>query len=128
VRNFFIIFLKKCLRGRINEVYIKNVIRGRSDKKKGGYCRMDNNKKPVIRLNTKELLKAAIDHDIKSDMQLAALLGVSATQIWRAKLKTDHPQYNAPGPSFIAGVLSAFGGTFEQFFFLEQSDTRSQQK
>ncbi|MDF2792128.1 MAG: hypothetical protein K0S80_5230 [Neobacillus sp.] len=83
------------------------------------------NKKHVIRLNTKEFLKAAIDHDIKNDTQLAALIGVSAPQIWRAKLKQNHPQYNAPGTAFIAGVLVAFGEPFEKFFFLEESDTRS---
>lgn len=88
---------------------------------------MITNKKSVIRLKTKELSKAAIDLDIKNDAQLASKIGVSVTQIWRAKLPTDNPQFNAPGPAFIAGVLSAFGGTFEQFFFLEESDTNTKQ-
>lgn len=85
-------------------------------------------KKKVIRLNLKEFYKAAIDHELKNDEQIANVIGVSKPQVWRAKLPINHPQYNAPGPTFIAGVLSAFGGTFEQFFFLEQSDTRSHQK
>lgn len=75
--------------------------------------------KCVIRLNTKELMKATIDIDIKNDTELAALIGVSVTQMWRAKLPTDDSRYNAPGTSFIAGVLSAFDGPFERFFFLD---------
>lgn len=76
--------------------------------------------KYVIRLNTKEFIKAAIEQDIDSDTQLAAKLGVSVTQVWRAKLPKDDPRHNTPGPAFIAGVLSAFGGPFERFFFLDK--------
>jgi hypothetical protein len=75
--------------------------------------------KPTIRLKPKELMKAAIDMGIGSDTALAATIGVSATQLWRSKLPTDDPRHNAPGATFIAGVLTAFDGTFEQFFFLE---------
>ena len=76
--------------------------------------------RPVIRLNVKEFMKAAIDHDIETDAELAAAIGVSTTQIWRAKLPVNDPRYNAPGASFIAGVLTAFGGPFEKFFFLDK--------
>jgi hypothetical protein len=86
---------------------------------------MKTNNKKVIRLKTKELMKAAIDHDINSDAKLAEILGVSRPQLWKAKLNPKHPQYNAPGAKLIAGIMSAFGGTFEQFFFLEESDTTS---
>ena len=74
----------------------------------------------TIRLNKKELMKAANEHGIINDTELAAKIGVSVTQVWRAKLPIDDPRYNAPGPAFIAGVLAAFGGPFERFFFLEE--------
>ncbi len=73
----------------------------------------------AIRLKVKELLKASIEKDIPSDTQLAEAIGVSRTQMYRAKLPKTDPQYNAPGPNFIAGVLGFFGGKFEDFFFLE---------
>ncbi|MDV2683776.1 hypothetical protein RYX56_05565 [Alkalihalophilus lindianensis] len=76
-------------------------------------------KKYIIRLDVKEFLKAAIDHEISSDTELAAKIGVSVSQIWRAKLNKDDPRYCAPGPAFIAGVINAFGEPFERFFFLE---------
>lgn len=77
-------------------------------------------KKYVIRLNTKEFMKAAIDHDISNDTELAAAIGVSVTQIWRAKLPVEDPRHNTPGTAFIAGVLAAFKGPFEKFFFLDE--------
>jgi hypothetical protein len=80
-------------------------------------------KKHIIRLNIKEIKKAAIDKNINNDTQLAAIIGVSVTQLWRAKLPADDPRFNSPGPVFIAGVLAAFGEPFEKFFFLEESDT-----
>lgn len=76
--------------------------------------------KYIIRLNTKEFMKAAIDHGIQNDTELAAKIGVSVTQVWRAKLPVNDPRYNAPGTAFIAGVLKAFGGPFERFFFLDE--------
>ncbi|MBO1003158.1 hypothetical protein [Pseudogracilibacillus auburnensis] len=75
--------------------------------------------KPIIRLNTQEFMKAANDHKLNNDTQLAAKIGVSVTQVWRAKLPTDDPRHNTPGTAFIAGVLLAFGGPFEKFFFLD---------
>ncbi len=77
-------------------------------------------KKNIIRLKTKEFMKAAIDKDIDTDTELAAAIGVSVTQIWRAKLPFDDPRHNAPGATFIAGVLSAFEGPFERYFFLDE--------
>jgi len=76
-------------------------------------------KRYAIRLNVKEFMKAAIDHGIENDTELAATIGVSTTQIWRAKLPVDDPRYNAPGSTFIAGVIAAFG-PFDKFFFLEE--------
>lgn len=75
--------------------------------------------KKTVRLNVKELMKAQIDHDIKTDAELAEVIGVSKSQVWRAKLKPEDPRHNDPGNQFIAGVLSVFGGPFEQFFYLE---------
>ncbi|MBU8567602.1 hypothetical protein KM914_14355 [Virgibacillus pantothenticus] len=76
--------------------------------------------KYVIRLNTKEFMKATLEHEITSDTELAAKIGVSVTQVWRAKLPSDDPRHNTPGTSFIAGVLKAFDGPFERFFFLDE--------
>lgn len=76
-------------------------------------------KQKTIRLNTQEFMKAAIEHNLENDTEIAAKIGVSVTQIWRAKLPVNDPRYNAPGTQFIAGVLSAFGGPFERFFFLD---------
>ncbi|WP_010278907.1 hypothetical protein [Paenibacillus senegalensis] len=73
--------------------------------------------KYTIRLNVKEFMKAQIDKDIASDVELAKKLGVNKTQIWRAKLPVDDPRHNSPGPAFIAGVLKVFGGPFERYFF-----------
>lgn len=76
--------------------------------------------KNIVRLNVKELMKAQIDHDIKTDAELAKMIGVSPVQVWRAKLKPTDERYNAPGNQFIAGVLTVFGGQFERFFFTEK--------
>lgn len=73
----------------------------------------------TIRLKTKVLMKAAIDHNLDTDTKLAAAIGVSTTQIWRAKLPFEDPRHNAPGVTFIAGVLSTFEGPFERYFFLD---------
>lgn len=75
--------------------------------------------KNIIRLNTNEFMKAAAEHDLGTDTELAAKIGVSVTQLWRAKLPSTDPRHNAPGTAFIAGVLSAFDGPFERFFFLD---------
>lgn len=73
----------------------------------------------VIRLKVKELMKAQIDKDIPTDAALAKEIGVSPSQVWRAKLSPDDERYNTPGVQFIAGVLGAFDGTFEEYFFVE---------
>lgn len=77
--------------------------------------------KKVIRLNKKELMKAQIDLEINTDAELAKMMGVSTSQVWRAKLNPDDKRYNSPGSQFIAGVLSVFGGPFERFFYLEET-------
>lgn len=70
-----------------------------------------------IRLNVKALEKEQQMRDL-SDTELAALLGVSLTQIWRAKLPVEDSRRNSPGSSFVAGVLNAFDGSFEEYFTL----------
>jgi hypothetical protein len=80
---------------------------------------MDKKEKKVIRLRVKELMKAQIDKDIKTDAELAAEMGVSSSQIWRAKLNHDDERCNNPGAQFIAGVISVFGGPFEKYFYIE---------
>jgi hypothetical protein len=79
--------------------------------------------KKIIRLKVKELMKAQIDKDISTDADLARTIGVSPSQVWRAKLPPDDDRHNAPGVQFIAGVLGAFDSTFEEFFYVE--DLRS---
>lgn len=76
--------------------------------------------KYTIRLNIHELMKAANEKGLHSDTQIAAAIGVSHTQVWRAKLPVHHPKHNSPGTAFIAGVLAEFGGPFERFFFLHE--------
>lgn len=75
--------------------------------------------KNKIRLNIKELRKAAIDRNLETNAQIAEAIGVSASTLWRSMLPVDDPRYNAPGQSFIAGVIAAFGEPFERFFFLD---------
>ncbi len=76
--------------------------------------------KAVLRLNVHEFMHAQVDRGITNDKELAKQLGVSMTQIWRAKLPVDDPRHNAPGNQFIAGVLNYFGGPFEKFFYLDE--------
>lgn len=80
---------------------------------------VDTKDKVSIRLNEKELRKAAIDKNLDTNAKIAEAIGVSTPQLWRATLPTDDPRYNSPGQSFIAGVIKAFGEPFERFFFLE---------
>lgn len=77
-------------------------------------------KRKVIRLKVKELMKAQIDKEIPTDSLLAKKMGVSPSQIWRAKLPIDDERYNAPGTQFIAGVLITFSEPFEKFFYIEE--------
>jgi hypothetical protein len=78
-------------------------------------------RKSAIRLNYKEFQKAAIDKELDTDSKIAAEIGVSVTQLWRARLPINDPRYNSPGSNFIAGVLKTFDGPFERFFFLESN-------
>lgn len=80
----------------------------------------EKSERAAIRLNENELLKAAIDHNLDTKTEIAKAIGVSPSQLWRATLPLNDPRYNAPGQSFIAGVLKAFGEPFERFFFLEE--------
>lgn len=75
--------------------------------------------KKVIRLNVSELMKAASEKNFQSDTEIAAAIGVSVTQLWRAKLPIHDERNSPPGTAFIAGVLNVFGGPFERFFFLQ---------
>ena len=76
-------------------------------------------RKATIRLKVKELMKAAREKGIENDTSLAAAIGVSVTQVWRAKLPHSDPRNSPPGTTFIAGVLNLFGGPFERFFSLD---------
>jgi len=76
-------------------------------------------RKPAIRLKTDAFMAAAIKHGLENNTQIAAAIGVSVTQVWRAMLPVSDPRHNSPGTSFIAGTLSVFGGPFEKFFFVE---------
>ena len=77
--------------------------------------------KKIVRLKTKELMKAQIDLSIASDSDLASKIGVSTTQVWRVKLSPKDKRYNTPGNHFIAGVMNTFGGPFERFFYLDDT-------
>ena len=76
--------------------------------------------KKVIRLRVKELMKAQIDMSIPTDAVLAEKIGVSVTQVWRAKLPITDSRYNTPGSHFIAGVIGTFEGRFEDFFYIDE--------
>lgn len=76
--------------------------------------------KKTVRLNVDKLEEEQKKHNISSDTQMAAKIGVSVTQLWRAKLPIQDPRHNSPGPTFIAGVIKAFGGPFEKYFFLDE--------
>ncbi|MBP1990217.1 hypothetical protein [Paenibacillus eucommiae] len=73
----------------------------------------------VIRLKVRNLTKAQIDRDIPTDAALAEVIGVSPSQVWRVKLPCSDARHNSPGVQFIAGVLGAFEGLFEDYFYLE---------
>jgi ABC-type thiamine transport system substrate-binding protein len=79
-----------------------------------------NMEKGTVRLNVQALEKEQDNFELASDTQLAATIGVSVTQLWRAKLPIEDPRHNSPGPAFIAGVINAFGGPFEKYFFLDK--------
>ncbi|MFS1514593.1 hypothetical protein VQL36_19500 [Chengkuizengella sp. SCS-71B] len=90
---------------------------------------MDNMKRHTVRLNVKELMRAMTEFGIESDVELAAKLGISKTQVWRAKLPINDDRHNSPGPIFIAGVLKAFGGPFERFFVTDElKNTKVEEK
>ncbi|MED4783472.1 hypothetical protein [Brevibacillus choshinensis] len=74
----------------------------------------------TVRLNVEALELEQKKHGYMNDTQLAAAIGVSVTQLWRAKLPVDDDRHNSPGPAFIGGVINAFGGPFEKYFFLEK--------
>lgn len=73
----------------------------------------------------KVLLKSDILDDLRHGMKLtdqgfAKFLGVSRSQLWRAKLPPNDKRFSL-GQDFIAKVLSAFPEhTFEDIFFLDQ--------
>ncbi|MDK8182068.1 hypothetical protein [Paenibacillus sp. UMB4589-SE434] len=79
-------------------------------------------KKYVVRLKVKELMKAQIDKDITTDKELADMLNVNVTQVWRNKLPVTDDRHNVPGNQFIAGVMEVFGGKFDDYFYIEEVD------
>jgi hypothetical protein len=78
-------------------------------------------RKPAIRLRTDAFMAAAIEHGLDNNTQIAAALGVSVVQVWRAMLPVSDPRHCSPGTAFIAGVLTVFGGPFERFFFIDET-------
>lgn len=70
-------------------------------------------KRRVVKLRIDKFMEAADEKGLTSDAAIAAAIGGSTTQVWRAKSGCKASN------ELIAGVLDAFGGTFEQFFFLE---------
>lgn len=88
----------------------------------------DRLSRTAIRLNKNELKKAALDLNLETHAEIAKAIGVSVSQLNRVMNDPDHPNYNAPGPSFIAGVLKAFGEPFERFFFLTDIESMTNNK
>ncbi|GAB6181718.1 hypothetical protein JCM14036_30370 [Desulfotomaculum defluvii] len=75
----------------------------------------------VIKLRVAEFNEAA-KAKYKSDLELAAAMGISTTQLWRARLADEDPRHNDPGKEFVAGALKAFTNMkFEDLFFLAES-------
>ena len=63
-----------------------------------------------------------MDRNISTDSDLARIIGVSVTQVWRAKLPPSDKRHNTPGVHFIAGVMTAFNAPFEKFFYLDEAN------
>lgn len=74
----------------------------------------------AIKLKVKEfdLIKQELQ---LNEAQMAARIGVSTTQLWRARLPDEDIRHNDPGAEFIAGTLNAFDKKFEDLFFLDNS-------
>lgn len=85
-------------------------------------------KKYVIRLRVKEMMKSQIDLDITTDKELAEMMNVNVTQIWRCKLPPNDPRHNTPGNQFIAGVMKVFGGKFDDYFYIEEEEIIKKEK
>ncbi|MEG6521092.1 hypothetical protein [Desulfotomaculum sp. 1211_IL3151] len=72
----------------------------------------------VIKLKVTEFNKVA-KSKYKNDLELAAAMGISTTQLWRARLPDNDPRHNDPGKEFVAGTLKALPCMkFEDLFFL----------
>jgi len=85
-----------------------------------------SNKEIQIRLNAEKLKEIQIEQAL-NDTELAELIGVSPSTLWRVRLPVEDNRYNAPGEDFIAGVLNAFPNyTFDHFFFLDRVLRRRQ--
>ncbi|MGZ0050183.1 hypothetical protein [Brevibacillus gelatini] len=55
-----------------------------------------------------------------TDQEFAEFIGVSRSQLWRAKLPPHDKRFSL-GQDFIAKILNAFSSnTFEDIFFLDQ--------
>jgi predicted transcriptional regulator len=55
----------------------------------------------------------------KTDQEFAEFIGVSRSQLWRAKLKPTDKRFSL-GQDFIAKMLQAFNSyKFEELFFLQ---------
>lgn len=72
--------------------------------------------KYIVGLDTAALEKEQEARKISSDMQLATLFWCFCNSVVASKLPIDDERYHSPGPTFIVGVIGAFGGPFEKYF------------
>ncbi|MNW52404.1 hypothetical protein D3C74_299220 [compost metagenome] len=85
-------------------------------------------KKFVVRLKVKELMKAQIDKDIATDKDLADMMNINVSQVWRVKLPITDERHSSPGNQFIAGVIEVFEGNFDDFFYIEEVEDVKKKK
>ncbi|OEH86763.1 hypothetical protein BHU72_00365 [Desulfuribacillus stibiiarsenatis] len=75
----------------------------------------------IVRLNVEAFDRRIREIGFVDNQEVARVMGISTTQIWRAKLPINDSRYNSPGNCFIAGVIYTLGGPFENFFYIEEN-------
>lgn len=79
--------------------------------------RTPNNDRPTLRLRADVFREMCVSRGLVTDVARAAAIGVSRAQVIRA-MNGD----SAPGPEFIAAVLTRFPGrVFTDFFAVTSS-------
>lgn len=69
----------------------------------------------MIKINREVFEKYQKDKGL-NDTELAKIMGINRTQVWRVK-----EGHNEPGKDFIVGTLKAFPeATFEELFFIPE--------